>query len=147
MPPAPVQVLRGPAVGVATSRRPRRVLSAPAVRLLAVVPALAYATCVAIQPVPAGPPPVLPWWYTAVDVVSLAALYLSCLGLGRARWWAPIAVIANGVGMIAETITCPASGHHHTLDWWWYVQLTLSAAVLLGGLALRRAFPRHIPPS
>ena len=49
-----------------------------------------------------------------------------------------VAVVIAGLGMIGETITCPASGHHHVLGWWWYVQLTLSIAVLLGGLALRR---------
>jgi hypothetical protein len=115
--------------------------------MLWVAPVLAYATCVAIQPVPAGPPPVLPWWYAAVDVASLAALVVACLGLGQARRWAPVAVVVAGMSMIAETITCPASGHHHTLGWWWYVQWTLSVAVLLGGLALLRVFPRHRPPS
>jgi hypothetical protein len=143
VPHEPIQVPHEPAVVVATGRRPRRVLSTETVRLLAVVPILAYATCVAIQPAPSGPPPVLPWWYAAVDVASLAALFLACLGLGQARRWAPMAVVVAGMGMIAETITCPASGHHHTLGWWWYVQLTLSVAILLGGLALQRAFPRH----
>jgi hypothetical protein len=116
------------------------------VRLLWVVPVLAYVTCVAVQPVPPESP-VLPWWYTAVDVATLVALVVAGLGLGQARRWAPMAVLLCGVGMIAETITCPASGHHHTLGWWWYAQLTLSVAVLLGGLALQRAFPRHTPPS
>ena len=132
--PAPVRTVAG--------RRPHPVLGARAVRLLALVPALAYATCVAIQPVPPGPPPILPWWYAAVDIASLTALVVACLGLSRVRPWAPVAVVMAGLGMIGETITCPASGHHHVLGWWWYVQLTLSVAVLLGGLALRRAYPR-----
>jgi hypothetical protein len=145
MPPAPVQVQvpPAPAAVVTAGPWPRPVLSARAVRLLAIVPVLAYVTCVAIQPLPPGPPPVLPWWYAAVDVASLTALALACLGMGGARRWAAVAVIADGVGMIAETVTCPASGHHQVLGWWWYVQLALSVAVLLGGLALRRYSPRR----
>jgi hypothetical protein len=30
------------------------------------------------------------------------------------------------------------------LGWWWYLQWGLSAAVLLGGLVLRRAYPRPV---
>jgi hypothetical protein len=93
---------------------------------------------VAIEPVPAGPPPVLPWWYAAVGVAGLVALFTACLALGRARSWAPAAVVVNGIGMVAETITCPASGHHYVLGWWWYAQLALSVGVLIGGLVLRR---------
>jgi hypothetical protein len=141
-PPARVDAPPAQVETVKAVRRPRPALSPQAVRLLAVVPVLAYATCMAIQPLPSGPPPVLPWWYAAVDVASLAALVTACLALGRARWWAPMAVVANGVGMIAETVTCPASGHHQVLGWWWYAQLTLSAAVLIGGLALRRVYRR-----
>lgn len=136
---APVEVV--PVVVIRRSWR-MPMVSARACRLLAVVPVLAYATCVAVQPVPLGPSPVLPWWYGVVDIASLVALIVACIGLGRARGWAPTAVVVAGAGMIAETITCPASGHHQVLGWWWYLQWGLSAAVLLGGLLLRRAYPR-----
>jgi hypothetical protein len=108
---------------------------------LAVAMVAAYAVCVAIEPLPAGAAPVLPWWYGAVDTASMATLVLACVAAARFRSWAPYAVIANGLLMIAETITCPASGHHHTLGWWWYAQWVVSLSVVATGAALARRAP------
>jgi hypothetical protein len=42
---------------------------------------------------------------------------------------------ANGAAMCAETVACPAVGHH-VIAWWWFLQLGLSIGVLTSSAAL-----------
>lgn len=138
-PPAPPEtatpepVTPGPVVVWPVRDRARRLTGG----WLALGMVVAYATCVAIEPLPPGPQPVLPWWYGVIGFASIGVLVTACVAAARNRSWAPAAVIVNGVAMVAETVTCPASGHHHVLGWWWYAQLALSLAVLAAGILAR----------
>ena len=71
-----------------------------AMRLLAVAFALAFVTCVAIEPVPNGPEPAAPWW-GAVAALALVSLVLAAVvSLANGVRWAPLVGVAAGLGMV-----------------------------------------------
>jgi hypothetical protein len=100
----------------------------------------------AIAPEPADPNAVP----TLVDSAAFMAFMIGLFGTiaaavarhSRALVW------STGLGAVwvATTIACPLSGHHDTVGWQWYTELTSSSSLLLlsltGILVLRTPSPR-----
>jgi hypothetical protein len=103
--------------------------------VIGTVYALAWIACPAIEPVPNGPEPSYELWQVPIDLLAIGSIVAACVALWvGSRWGARLGVVA-GLGMIAETVTCPGSGHH-LVGWYTWVQAALSLAVLASSVAL-----------
>ena len=92
---------------------------------------------------PDGPDPDPPLWTLPINLLSLVAIVVACVALFRGSRRAPELGILAGLGMVAETVTCPVTGHHLLGSFVW-TQTGLSAFVLLASTALvaTRPVPR-----
>jgi hypothetical protein len=129
-----------PAVGAAPVRvrPPRRVLSARGVRLFGVVMIVLYAIGVAVQPLPDGPQPVAPWWADMLNTVVFFGLLTVLAGTIAARRWTLWTGLVTGASLFALSASCPLEGHHEIAAWW-FVQMTVGAAMtVLAAVLLRR---------
>jgi peptidoglycan/LPS O-acetylase OafA/YrhL len=93
---------------------------------------------IAVEPAPANPDAVDPWFLDAIAAVLLGALVATFTGFWlRRRWGLAASLFASGL-LVVSTLACPASGHH-TFGAWWVVQLACgSALVATSALGLRR---------
>jgi peptidoglycan/LPS O-acetylase OafA/YrhL len=94
---------------------------------------------IAVEPPPANPNAVEPWYVTAVATILLLALASALAGFWqRRRWGMAGSLLAAGI-LVLSTVMCPASGHH-ALGAWWGVQLGCGLGLAaMSTLGLRRA--------
>jgi hypothetical protein len=94
---------------------------------------------IAVEPSPANPNAVEPWYVTAVATILLLALASALAGFWqRRRWGMAGSLLAAGI-LVLSTVMCPASGHH-ALGAWWVVQLGCGLGLAaMSTLGLRRA--------
>jgi hypothetical protein len=94
---------------------------------------------IAVEPPPADPGAVDPWFVSILDGVFLAAFLAAFAGFGLRRRWGPAAsLVASGV-LLLFTVMCPMSGHHTNIGAWWVVQLGCSLGlVATSTIGLRR---------
>jgi hypothetical protein len=98
---------------------------------------------IAVEPPPANPNAVDPWFVTAMGTILLVALLTTFAGfLLRRRWSMVSSLLAAGL-LVVSTVMCPLSGHHAGVGAWWAVQLGCGLGLLAGSaLGLRQACPR-----
>ena len=139
-----------PAPVSAVSRRPgpvrphRPVLSVSAGRATAAILFAGFFVGVAIEPVPDGPNPVLPWWANAISMATLVTLLVCWGALALGRRYGLWAGVVAGVGLVVQTVLCPTVDHHTIAGWWW-AQLAIGVGMLVvnaGLLAGTRPDPR-----
>ena len=94
---------------------------------------------IAVEPPPANPNAVDPWFLDALGTVLLAAVVGAFAGFWlRRRWSLAASLLASGL-LVASTLACPASGHHTQVGPWWVVQLGCGLGlVAMSILGLRR---------
>jgi hypothetical protein len=94
---------------------------------------------IAVEPPPADPNAVDPWFVDALGMILLVALLSAFAGFGLRRRWGPAAsLVASGL-LLLSTVMCPVSGHHAGIGAWWVVQLGCALAlVTTSALGLRR---------
>jgi peptidoglycan/LPS O-acetylase OafA/YrhL len=95
---------------------------------------------IAVEPPPANPNAVDPWFLDALAAVLLAAVMGAFVGFAQRRRWSMAAsLLASGL-LVVSTLACPASGHHTQVGAWWAVQLGCGLGLLTTSiLGLRRA--------
>ncbi len=109
-----------------------------------VIGAVAWVTLlavgIAVEPPPANPNAVDPWFLDALGAVLLAAVMCAFVGFAQRRRWSMAAsLLASGL-LVASTLACPASGHHTQVGAWWAVQLGCGLGLVTTSiLGLRRA--------
>jgi hypothetical protein len=93
---------------------------------------------IAVEPAPANPNAVDPWYVGAIATILLLAMVGAFAGFWlRRRWGMAASVLASGI-VVLSTVMCPASGHH-TLGAWWVVQLGCGLGLAaVSTLGLRR---------
>jgi hypothetical protein len=98
---------------------------------------------IAVEPPPANPNAVDPWFLTAMGTVLLVSLLATFAGfLVRRRWSMVSSLLAAGL-LVVSTVMCPLSGHHAGVGAWWVVQLGCGLALLAGSaVGLRQASSR-----
>jgi hypothetical protein len=110
----------------------------------AVIGAVAWVTLlavgIAVEPPPANPNAVDPWFLDVLAAVLLAAVMCTFVGFGQRRRWSMAAsLLASGL-LVVSTLACPASGHHTQVGAWWAVQLGCGLGLVATSiLGLRRA--------
>jgi hypothetical protein len=128
-----------PAVAVASSSPLGRLLG-PISGRWAAIGAAAWVVLlgigIAVEPPPANPNAVDPWFVDALGSLVLTAVVGAFAGFWlRQRWSLAASLLASGL-LVVSTIACPASGHHTQLGVWWVVQLGcglgLAATSILG---------------
>jgi hypothetical protein len=98
---------------------------------------------VAVEPPPANPDAVDPWFVSALSAVLLAAMLATVAGLSLRRRWGMAASLAAAGMLVASTVLCPVSGHHAGVGAWWVVQLGCGLGlVAVSALGLRHAGAR-----
>ena len=90
---------------------------------------------IAVEPPPANPNAVDPWFVDALGMVLLTTVAGAFVGFWlRQRWSLAASLLASGL-LVVSTVACPVSGHH-ILGAWWVVQLGcglgLAATSILG---------------
>ena len=90
---------------------------------------------IAVEPPPANPNAVDPWFVDALGMVLLTTVAGAFVGFWRRqRWSLAASLLASGL-LVVSTVACPVSGHH-ILGAWWVVQLGcglgLAATSILG---------------
>jgi hypothetical protein len=90
---------------------------------------------IAVEPPPANPNAVDPWFVDALGMMVLTTVVGAFAGFWlRQRWSLAASLVASGL-LVVSTLACPLSGHH-TLGAWWVVQLGcglgLAATSILG---------------
>ena len=95
---------------------------------------------IAVEPAPANPGAVEPWYVTAVATVLLLALASTLAGFWlRRRWGLAGSLAASGI-LVLSTVMCPVSGHHTQVGAWWLVQLGCGLGLAaISAQGLRRA--------
>jgi hypothetical protein len=98
---------------------------------------------IAVEPLPANPNAVDPWFVSAIGTILLVALLTTFAGfLLRRRWSMASSLLAAGL-LVVSTVMCPVSGHHAGVGAWWVVQLGCGLGLLAGSaLGLRQASAR-----
>lgn len=91
----------------------------------------------AVEPSPNGSEPVAPLWVDVIANTTVVAIYLAIFALAVGLRWGPPMAVATAAGLLILAATCPLSGHH-TVGWYTYVQLVLSAALLVAATAVAR---------
>ena len=94
---------------------------------------------IAVEPPPANPNAVDPWFVDALGMVFLTAVVGAFAGFWlRRRWSLAASLLASGL-LVVSTVACPASGHHTNVGAWWVVQLGCALGlVATSTLGLRR---------
>jgi hypothetical protein len=92
----------------------------------------------AVEPSPNGPQPVAPLWADVIAYGTVMASFLAIFALLVGGRWGPRLAVATAVGLLTLSATCPLSGHH-TMGWYTYVQLVLSAGLLVAASAVAGA--------
>ncbi len=119
-------------------RRRRRALPGmTAGRWLALAIIAVLVTGMAVEPSPNGAEPVAPLWVDVISYTTAVAIYLAIFALAVGLRWGPPMAVATAAGLVILAATCPLSGHH-TVGWYTYVQLVLSAALLVAASAVAR---------
>jgi hypothetical protein len=94
---------------------------------------------IAVEPPPADPSAVDPWFVSVLSGVFLVALLSAFAGFGLRRRWGPAASLSASGLLLLSTVMCPMSGHHTNVGAWWVVQLGCALAlVTTSTLGLRR---------
>jgi len=98
---------------------------------------------IAVEPPPANPNAVDPWFVSAIGTILLVALLTTFAGfLLRRRWSMASSLLAAGL-LVVSTVMCPVSGHHAGVGAWWVVQLGCGLGLLArSALGLRQASAR-----
>jgi hypothetical protein len=113
-----------PAVAVARSSPLGRLLGPISGRWAAIC-AVAWVVLlgIGIEPPPANPNAVDPWFVEALGMMVLTAVVGAFAGFWlRRRWSLAASLLASGL-LVVSTVACPASGHHTNIGAWWVVQL------------------------
>jgi hypothetical protein len=94
---------------------------------------------IAVEPAPANPNAVDPWYVSAIATILLLAMVAAFAGFWlRRRWGMAASMLASGI-LVLSTVMCPASGHHTQLGAWWVVQLGCGLGLAaVSTLGLRR---------
>ena len=94
---------------------------------------------IAVEPPPANPNAVDPWFVDALGMIFLVTLLGAFAGFGLRRRLGPAAsLVASGL-LLVSTVMCPVSGHHTNIGAWWGVQVGCALAlVTTSTLGLRR---------
>jgi hypothetical protein len=92
----------------------------------------------AVEPNPNGPEPVAPLWADVIAYATVMASFLAIFALLVGIRWGSRLAVATAVGLLTLSATCPLSGHH-TMGWYTYVQLVLSAGLLVAASAVAGA--------
>ena len=143
-PVVPATVVPAPA-SAAAPRSPRRLfanLGGPLRRSWGITLAVAWVVVVAVglvvEPAPTNPDAAVPLLADLVSTGLMATWGAMAAGIFQRRRFAAAASLVGGIGLLALTIACPASGHHAGIGAWWGVQLVGAGALLaLSGRALR----------
>jgi hypothetical protein len=109
---------------------------------------LLFVVMTAVAAEPADPNAVPTLVDSAVFVALMVRLYGTIAAAVTRQAKALVWSTGVGVVWVATTIACPLSGHHDTVGWQWYTELTSSSTLLLlsltGILVLRTP---SLPPS
>jgi hypothetical protein len=96
-----------------------------------------------VEPPPANPDAVDPWFISALSAVLLAAMATTAAGLWLRRRWGLAASLAAAGMLVVSTVLCPVSGHHTGVGAWWAVQLGCGLGlVAVSALGLRQTAAR-----
>ena len=98
---------------------------------------------IAVEPPPANPNAVDPWFVSALGTLLLGVLLLAFAGFClRRRWSLAASLVAAGM-LVLSTLMCPVSGHHAGVGAWWFVQLGCGLGLVAAStLGLQRTAPR-----
>jgi hypothetical protein len=112
------------------------------VLIVAVAWVVVLAVGIAVEPPPADPIAVDPWFVSALASLLMGALLTTLAGLGmRRRWGFAVSLVAAGM-LLVSTVLCPVSGHHTGVGGWWVIQLGCALGLVATSvLAWRRATP------
>jgi hypothetical protein len=139
--PAASPALVAPPV-VSRVRPRRRRLTLPAARLTAITLIAAFVVGGALQPLPNGPEPVLPWWADMLGIATLVTLLAASYALAVGRRSGLWAGLVGSAGLAAQSALCPGVGHHAIAAWWWaQLGVTVGMVALCAGL-IRATTPR-----
>jgi len=90
----------------------------------------------ALEPRTSHPMPVIG---VVLGVALLAGILTTGAGLLARRRWGLTASLASAVLLVASAVACPTTGHHG-FGLWWFGQMAVSMALVVGSVAaLRRA--------
>jgi hypothetical protein len=94
---------------------------------------------ITVEPPPANPNAVDPWFVEALGMMVLTAVVGAFVGFWlRRRWSLAASLLASGL-LVVSTVACPASGHHTNVGAWWVVQLGCGLGLLATSIVgLRR---------
>ena len=94
---------------------------------------------IAVEPPPANPDAVDPWFLNALGTILLTAVVGAFAGFWLRRRWSLAASLSASGLLVVSTVACPASGHHAQVGPWWVVQLGCGLGlVAISILGLRR---------
>ena len=94
---------------------------------------------IAVEPAPANPNAVDPWFVDALAMLVLTTVVGAFAGFWlRQRWSLAASLVASGL-LVVSTLACPMSGHHTQVGAWWVVQLGCGLGLVATSiLGLRR---------
>jgi hypothetical protein len=87
-----------------------------------------------LEPEPHDVSAVLEWVGIAFTVVFTAALLVAGIGLAMRRRWGLVASLGAAGLLVADSIACPMTGHHHFGAW---VVVQVVGSVALAGASIR----------
>jgi uncharacterized membrane protein len=98
---------------------------------------------IAVEPPPANPNAVDPWFVTAMGTILLVALLTTFAGFVLRRRWSLVSSLLAAGLLVVSTVMCPLSGHHAGVGAWWVIQLGCGLALMTASaVGLRQASPR-----
>lgn len=90
----------------------------------------------ALEPETSHPLPVIG---VVLGVALLTGILVMAVGLAARRRWGLTASLVSAGLLVASSVACPTTGHHH-LGLWWLGQMAVSLALVAATVvALRRA--------
>jgi hypothetical protein len=94
-----------------------------------------YLAGTALEPSTSHPMPVLG---VVLGAALLAGILVTAVGLAARRRWGLQASLASSGLLVASTVACPTTGHHH-FGLWWAGQMAISLVLVAASVfALRR---------
>lgn len=87
-----------------------------------------------MQPAPADEQAALAWLGIALSVVFMTALLVASAGLALQRRWGLVASLGAAAILVADSIACPLTGHHHFGAW---LVIQAVGSVALAGASVR----------